>query len=308
MTKYVFISFTGTEDSPDAEQVYLAVSKDGLHFKDLNNKQPILRSDIGEKGVRDMYLVKKHDHTGYYLIATDLSIYHRGGWSNQPTLNGSKSLLVWETPDLINWSKANLVKIVPDNVGMVWAPEAVWDKQKEAYFVFWASKFLDGKDHVVIGSAYTKDFKQFTKPEVFIKRGDKQDIIDTTIAYDGKEYVRASRDDQITIEKSKDLTGTWDKVTTLQDLDLGIHGDVVEGPEFCYLENQHKWCMYVDQFDNGKGYLPILTTDIASSDPADWQVAEDYDFGDLKKRHGTIQPISDEEYERLIEHQSTTPE
>lgn len=29
---------------------------------------------------------------------------------------------------------------------------------------------------------------------------------------------------------------------------------------------------------------------------------EDYDFGDLKKRHGTIQPISNEEYEHLIEH------
>lgn len=190
MTKYAFIHFTGTEDSADAEQVYLAVSKDGLHFKDLNNCQSILRSNIGDKGVRDMFLVKRHDGQGYYLIATDLSIYHRGGWSNaQATTTGSKSLLVWQTPDLINWSKPSLVKVVPDNVGMVWAPEAIWDQKSQDYFVFWASRFLDGQDHTVIGGAHTVNFKKFSQPQVFINRGNGRDVIDTTIAWDGQEYV-----------------------------------------------------------------------------------------------------------------------
>lgn len=96
------------------------------------------------------------------------------------------------------------------------------------------------------------------------------------------------------------MAGPWIKVTTLQDLEVGVKGDTVEGPEFCYLQSLHRWCLYVDQFANGKGYLPILTTNIASANPDDWQVAPDYDFDKLKKRHGTIQPISDNEYQNLL--------
>ncbi|GAA2985180.1 hypothetical protein [Lentilactobacillus parakefiri] len=49
---YLFLFFTGTEDSPAAEQLYFALSKDGLHWTDLNNQQPVLTSTIGEQGVR----------------------------------------------------------------------------------------------------------------------------------------------------------------------------------------------------------------------------------------------------------------
>lgn len=110
--------------------MYLSVSDDGLHFKDLNCNQPILRSKIGDQGVCDMYLVKGHNNQGYYLIGTDLSIFHRGGWVNaQATTKGSKSLIIWKSKDLVNWSKPWLAKVIPDNVGMAWAPEAIWDEE-----------------------------------------------------------------------------------------------------------------------------------------------------------------------------------
>ena len=35
---------------------------------------------IGEKGVRDPYLYRSPVENRFYLIATDLSIYNRGGW------------------------------------------------------------------------------------------------------------------------------------------------------------------------------------------------------------------------------------
>ncbi len=37
------------------EQIYFALSRDGLHWMDLNNGNPVLLSDIGEKGVRILY-------------------------------------------------------------------------------------------------------------------------------------------------------------------------------------------------------------------------------------------------------------
>lgn len=298
--KYVFIYFTGPETNSNAEQVYLSVSKDGLHFQDLNDEQPILKTEIGDQGVRDLYLVKRYDHSGYYLIGTDLSIYHRGGWAHaKATTDGSKSLIVWKSKDLIEWSKPWLTQVIPDNAGMAWAPEAIYDKEKHSYFVFWASNLFKGCKNTIIVGAYTKDFKNFSPAQEFIKRS-QQDVIDTTIVWNGQEYIRASRDGKITIEKAKSLAGSWHKVVCLQDLDLGIKGDSVEGPEFCYLDDLKQWCLYVDQFSTRAGYMPILTKDIASNNPNDWHIASDYDFGRLKKRHGTIQPISDKEYQKII--------
>lgn len=51
---YLFVYFTG--ESEDGEQIYFAVSSDGLHWNDLNDGKPVLRSHVGEKGVRDPLL------------------------------------------------------------------------------------------------------------------------------------------------------------------------------------------------------------------------------------------------------------
>lgn len=157
-------------------------------------------------------------------------IYHRGGWTNSnATTDGSKSLIIWKSEDLVNWSVPWLTRVIPDDVGMAWAPEAIWDVKNHNYFVYWASNLLNEQKNTMILSSHTTDFKQFSKYMEFIKRNN-QDIIDTTIVWDGQEYVRASRDDKITIEKALDLNGPWQKVICLQGLDLGIKGDIVEGP------------------------------------------------------------------------------
>ena len=76
---YLFGHFIG-EENENSEQIYFAVSRDGLHFKDMNNGNPVLVSTVGERGVRDPYLYRSAEGDRYFLIATDLSIYHRGGW------------------------------------------------------------------------------------------------------------------------------------------------------------------------------------------------------------------------------------
>ena len=48
-----------------------------------------------------------------------------------------------------------------------------------------------------------------------------------------------------------------------------------------------------------KGYLPFRAASLASHDPADWQRADDIDFGALKKRHGAILPITAAEYDAI---------
>ena len=51
MSGYIFVHFTG--EQKDGEQIYFSISRDGLHWKDLNDGKPILYSETGMKGVRD---------------------------------------------------------------------------------------------------------------------------------------------------------------------------------------------------------------------------------------------------------------
>ena len=47
MAGYLFVHFTGEQQY--GEQIYFSISRDGLHWKDLNGHRPVLYSDIGEK-------------------------------------------------------------------------------------------------------------------------------------------------------------------------------------------------------------------------------------------------------------------
>ncbi|PAD32903.1 glycoside hydrolase family 43 protein [Paenibacillus sp. 7523-1] len=307
MYGYLFVYFTG-ESNPDGEQIYFSLSRDGLHWEDLHKRQPVLRSVIGEKGVRDPYILRSKSGDRFYILATDLSIYHRGGWEQtEAMLTGSRSLIIWESSNLIDWSVAQKVDVAPQAAGCAWAPEAIYDDLVDAYLVFWASSMeaSDGKGRGMhIYCSTTKDFKSFSPAERYITRGANESIIDTTIIQVGNKYYRASGDGQITIESSEQLRGDWKKVSTLQSLGLELTGKDVEGPVFFKFNDQKRWVLLVDQYATSGGYLPIVTTDIGDTSGACWEKlkAEDYSFDILKKRHGSVLPITQHEYDFLLAH------
>ena len=85
---------------------------------------------------------------------------------------------------------------------------------------------------------------------------------------------------------------------------------MLEGPEFFkyneddYLKDEsgnpvETWGLMCDQYARGAGYLPFRSTNLADMSTKSWFTASDVNFGGLKKRHGTILPITDEEYERI---------
>jgi hypothetical protein len=301
---YLFAHFIGEQEN--GEQIYFSLSIDGLHWEDLNNKQPVLISSIGEMGVRDPYLLRSVDGNRFYLIATDLSIYRRGGWGeSQATTTGSHALVVWESLDLINWSEPRLAEVAPKEAGCAWAPEAIYDEVARNYLVFWASSrdAHDGKGRGMhIYCSRTQDFRTFTPAEQYISRGEQGTIIDTTIIKANGKYYRASGDGQITIESSDRLMGEWSIISTLDSLGLQLTGKDVEGPEFFKFNGEDKWGLLVDQYATGGGYMPIVTTDIGDTTGACWRklASSEYSFGNLKKRHGTILPITKGEYESLF--------
>ena len=103
---YLFVTFTDGRE--DGEQIYFAISRDGLHWQDLNGGNPVLTSSIGEKGARDPFLLRSVDGSHFYLIATDLRIANGKGW-DAAQYAGSRDLLIWESDDLIHWSEERSV-------------------------------------------------------------------------------------------------------------------------------------------------------------------------------------------------------
>lgn len=291
MAGYLFAYFIGEEN--DGEQIYFSLSKDGLHWEDLNDGKPVLCSQTGTGGVRDPFLVRDPRSRKIYIIATDLRIASGNGWKAAEEA-GSRDLIVWETEDLVNWGKERSHTVGIPGAGCVWAPEAVFDREKNAFFVFFASK-TEGKQKIY--ATYTEDFRQFSDAFLYIEK--ENHVIDTTILESGGRYYRISKDESekcLILESADSILGEYTRIPS-PVLD-GMKG--VEGPEGYLLPDGKTWCLIADRYMEKKGYLPFLTTDLASGD---FQVLEpgQYDLGKAKKRHGGVLAITDEEYERLRE-------
>ena len=302
---YLFAHFTG--ESPSGEQIYFAVSEDGLRWTDLNNSEPVLVSGVGEKGVRDPSLIRLADGKKFILLATDLRIANGKGWGDAMA-RGSTSLVFWESADLVNWSEPWTVDVassIPE-AGCAWAPEAIYDESRDDYFVYWATiSPRDGARRARIYGARTKDFRGFTAPGLYIDRtgengGKAHDIIDTQIlevAGARRRFYRASGDGQITFEAADSLAGPWERTGDLSH--LGYTGKQVEGPILFKFNDRPKWGVFVDQYSSGRGYLPFESADL--DDPRAFRVlpADSYSFGASRKRHGGVLNITRAELDAL---------
>jgi hypothetical protein len=293
---FLFVTFKG-EQTPMSEQIYFAVSPDGHVWNALNNSQPILVSTLGEKGVRDPFLVRSHDGKKFYIIATDLSIHLNRDW-NRATHAGSKSIVIWDSADLVHWSPPRLVKVAPDDAGCTWAPEAVYDETQHEYLAFWASTTArDNFGKQRIWAAWTRDFVTFGKPFIYIDK--PWHVIDTDIVRENGNYYRFSKDEEyksITMEISKNLMGPWNDVTNFSLAKIRGY----EGPE-CYRIKPAAggkpaiWCLVLDQYSKGAGYQPFVTEDLSRGQ---FKPGEGFVFP-FRFRHGSVVPISEDQYERL---------
>ncbi len=293
--KYLFAHFTGEHEK--GEQIYFSISEDGLNWTDLNGGKAVVESKLGEKGVRDPFIVKDGESGKYFMIATDLRIANGKGWE-KAQFEGSKNMVVWESNDLINWGDGRIVAVGIDGAGCVWAPEAIYDKEKKAFFVYFASNTKNSENDELkqkIYSCWTKDFVNFTETKLYIEK--ENHIIDTTMVYDNGNYYRFSKDETtktIIMEKSPSIEDDCFEEIKSETL-ANLFG--VEGPEIFQLENG-KWCLMVDRFSKGTGYQALVIENLGSGEFA---ILEDneYNMGETLKRHGGIIEITDKEYERL---------
>lgn len=308
---YLFAYFTG-EDTADGEQIRYALSRgdDALHWRELNGGRPVLTSTVGEKGLRDPFVIRSPEGDRFYMIATDLRMYREssGSW-DEVQRHGSRSIMVWESADLVHWTDRRLVEVSPGNAGNTWAPEAHWDATLGAYVVFWASKLYADDDPDRTAPTYnrmmyatTRDFRTFDEPRIWSDPG--HSVIDSTVVEHDGTYYRFTKDERdpasagpgakfITVEKSASLTaGSYDFVA---DRVGGGALERGEGPTVFRSNTEDKWYLFIDEY-GGRGYVPFETTDL---DSGEWTVSEDYQLP-ASPRHGTVIPVTREEYDRLL--------
>lgn len=308
---YFFTYFTG-EGYANGEQIYAALSNgnDPLDWQTLNDEAPILTSTLGESGARDPFIIRSPDGDRFFLIATDLKIYGNGDWSRAVT-NGSQSLLVWESDDLIHWSEPRLVKVSPDTAGNTWAPEAFWDPERQAYIVFWASEIYsttnrNNSTYHKMMYAMTRDFIHFSDAEVWVDKG--YSTIDSTLIQHGDQYYRFTKDERSASESACGKFILSETATSLADLDWAFQTECIgsgsiargEGPLIFKSNTEDKWYLFIDEF-GGRGYIPFESTDL---DGGIWTVPASYNLPG-RPRHGTVLPITADEYNAILNHWGT---
>lgn len=166
--------------------VHFAYSKNGLKFEWLNDGKVVMPAPKwnDESLTRDPSIVF---HEGVFHMVWTTS------WN-------SRSIGYANSRDLRDWSKPKKIDIWGDrqDVRNTWAPELHWDPEQNEFLILWSSttqaEFNDsdqsrdkhGYDHRSYASR-TRDFKTFTKPELFFSPQDPEySVIDPFLAHDDR--------------------------------------------------------------------------------------------------------------------------
>jgi hypothetical protein len=341
---YLLVHFI---EDPDgyAERIYLDLS-DGDNperWNPLNDGHPILTSPLGTRGVRDPYLVRNPETGRVYILATDLMVFSDGqkpapaaDWY-EFSHHGSVNLIIWESDDLVHWSKPRTLDMSarPDGthaqLGMAWAPEALWvpdyypqghEGGRGAFVVYWSSTvFSDDDANHEEQDAYsrimwgvTSDFtdETFSFGGVLVDRG--HPTIDTTILQrtlpNGTvRTYRATKDNGPNPNIWLDSTDTkrwWEPEAEWTVVQENIGADWVEdgnpggveGPALFASHSDPIWYLYVDVIPS-IGYRPMVSDDPDKG--FDYLKSADFHM-EPHTKHGGVLSLTRTEYDRLHVH------
>ncbi|KYG25598.1 glycoside hydrolase family 43 protein [Alkalihalobacillus trypoxylicola] len=305
MGAYLFVHFK-EKRTPDGEQVYFGVSQDGYHWEEVNNGHPVLWSYFGDKGVRDHTIIRTENNE-FIIMATDLSLSY--GMLNQYNdswaeigRNGSKSLVLWRSKDLINWERQELIKLGDKELGCLWAPDIIYDSIEKDYIIHWSSSYSRNNfTNKAIFYSRTIDFHSFTKPEILYNKEDSGVIDSAMYEEDGLYYLFVKSEgapDNIILLTSKHITGPFKRMENFDQSMAHLESGVYEAPTAVKADDG-RWCLFLDYYGTGaegQGYVPFIADKLASAHFIRSESSFSFPYG---FKHGTILNITNEEYKRL---------
>lgn len=304
--EHFLLAYFLTEHQEHGEQVRLATSEDShpTRWTPLAGGEPFVLSTVGEQGARDPFLIRDGLRNRFVMLATDLRTWPDGDWG-RATHRGSRSILVWESLDLVTWTESRLLEVAPHNAGNAWAPKAFWSPERVAWVIIFACALYPdaqraGFRHQRLMMVTTTDFVTVTRPEVYFDPG--HDVIDATFVQDGPTCYRFSANTQgsddsvghhIFMEHgSSMLAGDFEPLAVDVGREHMRHG---EGPAAFASLDTDSWFLLIDDID-GVGYHLFETDDLAT---ARWRPVPDVQFP-AGARHGSVLPITAAEHSRLV--------
>lgn len=272
---YLFSYFKGNGE----DGLHLAYSYDGLTWRALNDDRPLLRPAVGkDKLMRDPQIALGPD--GLFRMVWTSS------WT-EPVLGYASSR------DLIHWSEQQTIAPMRDepNVRNVWAPETFYDADEKQYLLFWSSTIPgrfpatdstgdNGLNHRIYVTT-TRDFQSFTPTRLFYDPG--FDVIDATLARDGRRYLMFCKDETRQPVAHKNLRYAVSRRAQgpYGPASAPITGDYwAEGPSAIKLGD--RWIVYFDKYREHR-YGAVASADLQHWEDISAQVQ--FPAG---ARHGTV--------------------
>lgn len=292
---YLFCYFTG--GTTEKEKLYYGVSKDGYHFKALNDGYPIFTSFLGTGHLRDPFIFLGEDGS-YYIAATDMC--SKEGWASQSTI------VIYKTEDLIHIEEGILIDYKDfcgfEDCDRAWAPHVLWSREKNAYMVYLTLQKKSTEDQVgsIMYRHYAGDLMDvstYTVPVPMMEGPGER--IDGDIIYDPINGRHIMYYNGKYVAEADALEGVFQRTKEYVPFKTKTGEDMmVEGSNVYQLIQEDKWIVAADGMPfNAKQYGVAETTDFKQYR----QLKEgEYSF-DFVPRHGFVIPITVKRLELLME-------
>lgn len=295
---YLFTFFPSNTD----ENIYYAVSNDGYNYTVINKSKPVITAkDITIMGgLRDPHILRGEDGR-FYMVATDMR--SELGWSS------NRGMVLMRSEDLINWQTSKVhfptryAGTYFANVTRVWAPETIYDPVAKKYLVYFSILTNDGVvpyDKVFYAYA-NEDFTDLEgEPTYFYDRGGA--TIDMDIVYNENDslYHAFYKNEgaggicQVTAASLTAPVGEEGSQWSAPSGTLQQTTEAVEGAGIFRLINSDDWILMYDCYMNGH-YQFCSSPDLFQFTFRKNTTTQ----GAFTPRHGTVIPITDEEYQAL---------
>lgn len=290
-TAYLFTYFTGNGKGEEA--IHFALSRDGYNYKALNQDAAVLNPAAisATGGVRDPHILRAEDGHTFYMVATDMQVAKYAWGPNT-------ALVMLKSDDLINWKSVsvNITKQYKEfaNVNRVWAPQTIYDKEQRKYMLYWSMRVGNGPD--ILYYAYAnKDFTGLVSaPKVLFAAGDNKSTIDADIINREGKYNLFFKTEGSGNGIKKAVSDRLTSGYVAQDKYLQQTTDPVEGAGVFKLNNSNDYILMYDVYTKGKYQFT------KSSDLENFKVIDQMVTMNFHPRHGTVMPITESEYQRLM--------
>lgn len=310
--------------SGNGEWTAYALSRDGIHFHDLIDGNPVM--DVKEHariegGQRDAYICRRHDGKGYLMVTTDMRVssFRELGkaseWENYGIdLLVSDDMIHWESVTF-DFRKGSSIFSNPDSkdvyedwstINRVWAPQIIWDEnyvwadgKKGGYMIYFSMLNRAEEKYDRMYYSYADEtFTQLTKPQLLFDWG--YATIDADINYvpaDNSFHMMIKKEGGtpgIFTTKSETLLGPWPEPVADDYVDFEGNKKC-EGASAFQLIGDSTWCVAYIEYSSWPRNYRICKADQYIRNFHSPQNIQ----GVSAPQHGSFMRLTKEEYERL---------